>query len=192
MNTFNYLFCFLFCFLFGAGVSAQEASSTRLPEEIGLRLVSLQDFDFIYKKQLDDGSYGRIRLLSANASLSVIQDVSVVGFGGAVALGREKWVPVAENFIFHYGWEPGLALNVISAGASSNNIFEMTINPFIGYVLGFQLAVSEGFTLGLEVIPSFSLAYSVRGSGLPNSLAASVGFNSRAVGLTAVYCFTRK
>lgn len=188
ISKFTYL---LLAFFFASfNLSAQEESPARLAEEIGVRLISLQDFDLIYKKELKNGNYRRIRLASINFGLSSTDNTQTVLFsaGVAVAIGCEKRVAVADKLVFHHGWEPGIALGFTTV----EDFNQLMVNPFIGYVLGFQLSVSESFTLGLEVTPSAQVSYSVRNSRFSNSFRANVGFNSGAVGLTATYRFTRR
>lgn len=105
-----------------------------------------------------------------------------------MAIGKEKRVPVSSKLVFHHGWEPGFAFSLIT----ESRFTSLTVNPFIGYVIGFQLAASDRFTLGLEVIPTASFSFTVPNQGLANSFSANVGFNTSAVGLTGTYRFVRK
>ena len=190
MTTSNSVFLFLAFFLLGANLSAQEANSTSQTEEIGLRLTNLQDFGLIYKKELESGTFRRLRFAGANVGLTLIQGSGTAVFNAGIfaAIGWEKRIPVADKLVFHHGWEPGIVLSLIA----TENFNQLTVSPFVGYVLGFQLAVSERFLLGLEVIPSAQLMYTSANDANVGIFQANVGFNTGAVGLTGTYRFTRR
>jgi hypothetical protein len=176
------LFICASCFAF-----AQEEAPTKLRgiEEIGLRLNSLENFDFIYKRALTADTYRRVRFTFAELGLVSANDVTVFSLGVGVAYGREKRVPLAEKLSFFHGLEPSLSLFV---GANSGVSFQ--VSPGLGYVVGFQLRVSDRFVLGLEAIPSVSMSYTAveNGGGI---FALNAGFSTGAVGLSGVYRFVR-
>jgi len=172
--------------------SAVFAQNSRGPEEIGLRFSSVENFDFIYKKELATDVYRRVRFLTANLQFSTVNERTFVNFNVGAAIGKEKRVRLTEKLKFHHGWEPGLFIGV--SNFQDNNFFgrtNITINPFIGYVLGFQLAVSNRFVLGIETIPTANILLNTAQVG-GNSFQFSAGFNSNIIALTGVYRFIRE
>ncbi len=152
-------------------------NSTAQTHEIGVRLNSFEDFDFIYKKERNENSYMRYRVASLQAGL-----IDAGSNGGTLtlnlnfALGWEKRKDIAEKLQFIHGWEPFVQLAFISESS--------TVGAGIGYVLGFQYNFSESFYLNLETIPSLRTVV-VRESA--SSLIAD--FNSNAIALTLAYRF---
>ncbi len=189
MTTSNTLFLLFACLLTAIPLSAQEGANAQPTEEIGLRLTNLQDFNLIYKKELKNGNFRRLRFAAANVGLTVVQNTEAVilNAGLSAAIGWEKRVAIADKLVFHHGWEPGISLGFIA----TENFNQLTVSPFVGYVLGFQLAVSDRFMLGLEVTPSARVTYATPSDGVASVFQANVGFNTSAVGLTATYRFTR-
>jgi len=182
---------YLLMLLLVAVSSAALAQTSRGPEEIGLRLNSFEDFDFIYKKELSTEVYRRVRLLSASIQFASVDQQTLFGFNVGAAIGREKRVKLTDKLKFHHGFEPGAELGLSN---SQNNNFGgstiVTLTPFLGYVLGFQLAISDRFTLGMESIPTIRAQLNlVRDQ--PGIFNLNAGFNSNAIALTGVYRFIR-
>lgn len=177
-------------FLITANTTA-FAQTSRGPEEIGLRLSSFENFDFIYKKELSQEVYRRVRFLTTNLQFVTANERALVNFNVGAAIGKEKRVRLAEKLKFHHGLEPGVIIGL--SNFQDNNFTGRTnvsINPFLGYVLGFQLAVSDRFVLGIETIPSVGVGLNViQGEG--SSFRFNAGFNSNAIALTGVYRFIR-
>lgn len=98
MNTSNSVFLFLAFFLLGTSVLAQETNATPRTEEIGLRLTNLQDFGLIHKKELENGTFRRLRLAGANVGLTLVQGSGTAIFNAGIfaAIGWEKRIPVAD------------------------------------------------------------------------------------------------
>ena len=57
MTTFKTFLLLFTCLLATIPLSAQDGANARPMEEIGLRLTNLQDFNLIYKKELDNGNF---------------------------------------------------------------------------------------------------------------------------------------
>lgn len=171
--------------------STAFAQTSRGPEEIGLRLSTFENFDFIYKKELSQEVYRRVRFLSTNLQFFTVNEQTLVNFNVGAAIGKEKRVRLTEKLKFHHGLEPGVIIGL--SNFQDNNFTGRTnfsINPFLGYVLGFQLAVSDRFLLGIETIPSVNIGLNVvQGGG--SSFRFNAGFDSNAIALTGVYRFIR-
>ena len=176
-----YLTLLVFLTAFTTGTSAQETTRIR---ELGLRLTGTDNFGFIYKKRLDDGSYRRYRFFSGQLDFANIDGNSIANFNAGVAIGKEKRIDVADRLDFIRGPEPFLSISV----QGTDDIFLAMITPGFGYVLGFQYDFSDKFYLNIETIPSVSLTY---GNGDAQVVRFNAGFNSNAVAVTAAYRFLR-
>ena len=175
------LFTLLAIYLFALQLQAQEVRT----REIGLRLRGLDDFNFMYKKSLDENTFRRYRLFSAEVDLMNIEGNSVGTFNVGASIGKERRSALAQDLQFVRGPEYFTSISVVG----TDDDFGIIVQPGIGYVLGFQYAISDRFYLGLETIPSVSLRLgSVAGDTI---LGLTAGFNSNAIALLAMYRFTR-
>lgn len=152
--------------------------------EMGLRLRGVDNLDFIYKKQVGENRYKRIRLLFSDLEFRRLNDTNLFSASLGGALGWEKRRTVAEKVQFLHGWEPFLNLSF----NATDEQFGLSTTLGVGYVLGFQLMVSEQLYAALETIPSLNVNFNA-GEAAPDSVALGAGFNSNAVALTLVYRF---
>jgi hypothetical protein len=178
--------------LFSSGLNAQTANS----REIGLRLWGLNDFDFIYKKQLSDNSYRRLRVALANVGFGITDEVNNYSIRAGVAWGKEHRRPVAEDLLWVHGWEPRFSFGFEMLSYRDEGLpgvdqdtWELSVNPGIGYVLGFQYNVSDRFYVSLESIPSFGLNFTSQKGDALNSLGVGANFSFASVALTLAYSF---
>jgi len=161
----------------------QTSDSTNW-REMGLRLRGVDNFDFIYKKQIGENRYKRIRLLFSDLRFRRLNDTNLFNASLGGAIGWEKRRTIAGKVQFLHGWEPFLNLDLTARDGD----FGLNTILGIGYVLGFQLMVSEQFYVALETIPSLRSNFSV-GESTPDDVAIEAGFRSNAVALTLVYRF---
>ena len=84
--------------------------------EIGVRMSSLQNFDFMYKKQKKENKYSRIRLMSFDVTLMDSSN-SINSMFLAAAFGREKRIPVTKRISLVKGWE---LIGALSANQTDN------------------------------------------------------------------------
>lgn len=152
--------------------------------EVGLRLSRFDDFDFIYKKQIEEGRYKRFRLLLSNFQFRRANNTNIFSASIGGAIGWENRRIIADKVQFIHGFEPFLILNTTATEDLSN----LGVNTGLGYVLGFQLMATEHFYVALEAIPAIRVAFN-SGDTVPDSFSASADFNSNAVSLTLVYRF---
>lgn len=174
-------------------ITALQAQTSR---EIGLRLWGLNDFDFIYKKQLTDNTFRRIRVAVAEVGFGITDEVNNYNIRTGVAWGKENRRPVAEDLLWVHGWEPRISVGFemfsyrdegVPGGDSDN--WTLNVNPGIGYILGFQYNVSERFYVSLESIPSFGLNFTSRKGDALSSLGVGANFSFASVALTLAYSF---
>ncbi|HKK79382.1 MAG TPA: hypothetical protein VJ933_07115 [Phaeodactylibacter sp.] len=181
MKTFHFTLVLLLSLSLQAHSQTSDSTSWR---EMGLRLSGVDNLDFIYKKQLGENRYKRIRLLFSDLQFRRLNDTNLFNASLGGALGWEKRRTIAEKVQFLHGWEPFLNLSF----NSTNDRFGLNTILGVGYVLGFQLTVSEQFYVALETIPSLSINLNA-GEAASDAVAVGAGFNSNAVALTLVYRF---
>ncbi|NBC08968.1 MAG: hypothetical protein GVY26_17390 [Bacteroidetes bacterium] len=181
MKTIYITFFLLFSICFFAQSQSVDSSMWR---EMGLRLSSVDDFVFIYKKQLEENRFKRFRFAFSNIGFRTFENIDntfSLSIGGAI--GWEKRKQIAEKVQFIHGWEPALRIFLDDNANGTGLLFRTSI----GYVLGFQLMVSEHFYAALETIPSLSTDIGV---GLrDDEFAVNAGFSSNSIALTLVYRF---
>lgn len=156
-------------------------------QEIGLRLSSFENFDFIYKKEKAENKLTRYRLGFANIGFTSRNDNESINFQFGFAIGVEKRRAINERLHFIHGIEPAFSFSL--ANNRSNTIWNL--QPSLGYVLGFQYDFNEAFYVNVETIPSLDAGISIR-DNTENVFAASAGFNSHAISATLAYRFTGK
>ncbi|WP_420460215.1 hypothetical protein [Neolewinella sp.] len=164
-----------------SGVRAQDARN----RELGLRFTGLEDFDLIYKKSLTEDTYRRYRFFTGQLTFIDVEGTSVGAFNAGASIGKETRRTIADRVQFVRGPEFFLSLGL----STTDDVFLATVQPGIGYVLGFLYQASDHFLVGIETIPSVSLLY---GNGDARVINFSAGFSSQAVALTAVYRFTNE
>lgn len=156
--------------------------------ELGIRLTGFQNFDFIYKKGIEENKLTRYRLGFANLGFQNTTNNKNFNFSLGFAIGVEKRRNIAENLQFIHGLEPTLSL----ALSTNDDIFNLSIKPGIGYVLGFQYNVSDKFYVNIETIPSLSTSFIIDNNGFNDMYSINAGFNSNAIALSLVYQFKKK
>lgn len=188
----RFLSLIFFVLISGIALHAQ-ISNTR---EIGLRFGGLNDFDFIYKKQLTEHAFRRIRVALAEISFDITDDVNLFSFRTGIAWGKEKRRSIAEGLIWVHGWEPRVLLQFNLRSYRDDNIppqdaddWDLAVSPGIGYILGFQYAFSDHFYVSLESIPSFGLNFTSRRGEALNSLGMGANFSFDHIALTLAYSF---
>lgn len=181
--------------------------------ELGIRMTSLNNFDFIYKKHRFDEKY--LRFSSANISISNnalenttfnqfqlpnISDTrnsfySSIGF----SIGWENRKSISNELWFVHGFEPGIALafsiedQAEIQSQTSNTSFN--ISPYLGYILGFQYNLSDKLYIGIESIPQIysSIRYRKSDTGASRQeITNGVIFNFSTLGLNFVYRFSKE
>lgn len=189
MKNIRYsVICF---FLLGVWITiqAQEITPNNTTAELGLRLTSLQDFGFVYKKQKKPNQYSRHRLVVANIALeNISNENSRFSFGIGYAVGKEKRQSLGEKVQFIHGIEPAFNLSLASQG----NLSRLVLQPAIGYVVGFQLDVSNSFYINIETVPALRANLNFNEGNRADTYNLLAGFSSEAIALTLAYRFVPK
>ncbi|PHN01327.1 hypothetical protein CRP01_37850 [Flavilitoribacter nigricans DSM 23189 = NBRC 102662] len=175
--------------LFSSLLNAQ--TDTR---EIGLRFGGLQYFDFIYKKQRTANGFQRIRLTVAALSFDQYDDYNHFATNLGIAIGREKRKGLAENLYWVHGWEPRIRVMYnlrtdTSDGVDPNDYWNLSVQPAIGYVLGFQYNFSERFYVSLEGIPSLGVNLNFDDRNGLDNFGLGGNFSFSGVAITLAYSF---
>lgn len=182
---------YFICFFLGLClcVQAQDNSLHNNMVELGLRLPSLQNFGFVYKKQKAPSQYVRHRLAVANIALENVSSTnSQFSFGLGYAVGKEKRRSLGEKVQFVHGIEPAFNLSVANQG----NSHRLVLQPAIGYVLGFQLDISDAFYINIETVPALRGNFNFNGGNRADTHSLFAGFSSDAVAVTFAYRFVPK
>jgi hypothetical protein len=168
-------------------ISSNNTTAQEVDREIGLRMSSLNSFNFVYKKAKEENKYLRFQAGAFNANFASInnsEDLLALGFN--LAIGIEKRKPIDDKLSFIHGFEPALRFS-LATGDNSQAAF----NPSIGYVLGFQLNISDSFGVNLETTPSIGASFYVDDDGFGDNTNYNLGFNSNSVALSIVYRFKK-
>lgn len=206
IKHFSLLLCSFFLLLTTSS-SAQETTT----HELGLRMRGLTDFDFIYKKQTGENRYlryqiGNVQIQYENSDIlreyqNFAEDEEIsrsnvnssIGFG----LGFEKRRSITDKLMLIHGWIPSLSLDfsqVTENGEKVDQRFSAGLG--IGYILGFQMPLSDRFQISIETIPSLFVEYEnlefERNDLLANQddVNADLGFNANVVSLSIMYQFS--
>ncbi len=176
----------VFIYSINIGYSQSSASQEMISEsrELGVRFSGFDDFNVIYKKMLDNNRARRHRLLIS--SLRYNSNQSNTTFEVGYAFGTEKRKNLKDGLAFVHGWEPQLFLSYSSTQSISERLYQLRINPAIGYILGAMLDLSPHVYLSIEVVPSLSSSISIN-EGFDNSYTINGGFSSSSTSLSLVY-----
>lgn len=173
---------FLIFSLFTSGAYAQQMDHNR---EVGLRIFGLNNFSFVYKKKKEENKYRRYRLGTAGIQFSTNQSTQFFSLGTNLAIGIEKRKPINNRFHFIHGTEYIGTFNIDATENQGN----LSVSTGVGFVLGFQYAISNSFYVSLETIPSARITFGVDEEGFKDAVSINAGFNSQAAALSLVYQF---
>ncbi|MEL6639177.1 MAG: hypothetical protein AAFW73_10810 [Bacteroidota bacterium] len=173
-----------------AGLSPNDLRAQELSpghREIGLRLSSVNSFSLIYNRHKGGNVYRRWRFGAAGLGLSSTSGSQSFNLQASVAVGREKRRDIGKNFDFVYGLEFIGNFN-LQAGNGQGNL---SLNPGIGFVIGFQYYLTKAFYIGLELVPSITTNFRIDDQGLQDAFGFNAGFSSNAAALRMVYRFQK-
>ena len=165
-------------FLFALDASCQ--SSTQ--QEVGMRFNNFRDFSLVYKKQLKENKY--LRLRSVNTNFAFNTNTTNVQLG--VAAGLEKRRAINPKLEVISG--PELALFV---GYNNSNVgSSASTTARLSYVIGLNYAVKPNVNIGIEMLPNMSLSSSfARGEYIDGSTNVNLSMGWSRAALFAVYSF---
>ncbi len=155
-------------FMFTLDLSGQSSPS----HEVGLRLNSLRDFSFIYKKHRNENKYWRIRNFTSGINLNDFSES--VQFG--LSLGLEKRRSINPKLKMVTGPEFGVFTSIVDSSTGGDISF---IRVTLSYIVGLNYTVNDDFIIGIEILPSLSVSES--------SLSLTSGWSTAA--LVGVYAF---
>lgn len=172
----------LFSLFFSCSASAQQA------KEIGLRATNFDQFSLLYKRETKSQKFLRLRFILANLQYATVNGSSVGAASFGLAIGLEKRRPLSDRLDLLTGPEPFFNFNLVAGTSNEINSFALV---GLGYVIGFQYALSDQFHIGIEAIPSVSAQFSFLEDGA-NNLTAQAGVSNAGIALTGVYRFYKE
>jgi hypothetical protein len=104
------------------------------------------------------------------------------------AFGTEKRKPIADKLSFIHGWDFSFSFAYSNARSNTGRNNQILLNPAIGYVLGFQLDISDSFALSAEVIPSIRSSIALY-DYTTNQYQFAADLNSNGTALSLMYRF---
>ena len=207
MKTITYFSLLLFSFflLLTTSTSAQETTT----HELGLRMGGLNNFGFIYKKQRAENRFIRYRIGNfsaqydrSNTALNTPEEDEFanreVDFSLGFGIGFEKRRRITDKLMFIHGWAPQISTRFLKLNREVNDENEPELTRFdasfsIGYILGFQMPLSDHFQVSIETIPSLGFTYihtKRENESTINYYNTELGFNANFVALSVMYRFS--
>ena len=153
-------------------------------QEVGVRLNSFDSYDLIYKNQISENKYLRLRTVDVNFNIaSRDQGSTEYRLAAGIALGIENRKSLTQKFDLIVGYEIIAGLNYFKSGDNSFG----TYNFGTGFVLGFNYKFTDRINLGFETIPT--VIHNRNFGDVQSRTSTNVGFNTSNVNLLATYRF---
>lgn len=185
----NYFKIVLIGFLtYGLSIGQLKAQN----KEIAIRTSGIDNFDFVFKKELSENRLLRYRLIVGRFNFSESSDNnSQTSINAGFAMGLEKRKSINDKLMFIHGFEPSIFFQFSSSEVTADSTLNSNtiISPSLGYVLGFQYSINSNFYINVEAIPS--IYFNSRSQNDETTYNFGAGFSSNAVALTFAYCFTK-
>lgn len=137
-------------FLSLQGLRAQTTGDAK--RELGLRAITLTNFNLIYKQQNELGNYWRLGLGNIHFAQNVTGNGNFSQFNLVFSAAYEKRRDITDRLEFIHGFQPSIGLII-------NNDFQQ-YQASLGYILGAQYHLNRDFAIGLELTPSLIYRYS--------------------------------
>lgn len=153
-------------------------------QEVGVRLNSLDNYDLIYKNQVSENKYLRLRTVDVNFSVASREFGSTqYRMGAGFAIGLESRKALTDRFDFIMGYEAIASLNYFKVGDNATGTYRFGA----GVVIGFNYKFTDRINFGVETIPA--IIHSRNFGDSQRISSTSIGFNSSDVNLLATYRF---
>lgn len=171
----------LFSLFFSCSASAQQA------KEIGLRATNFDQFSLLYKRETKSQKFLRLRFIFANLQYASLNGNPLGSASFGFAIGLEKRRPLSDRLDLLTGPEPFFNFNLVAGTDADISSFGLGL----GYVIGFQYALSDQFHIGIEAIPSVSAQFTSFENEV-NNLTVQAGVSNTGIALTGVYRFNKE
>ncbi|GLR15619.1 hypothetical protein [Portibacter lacus] len=168
-------------------ISITTLSAQNTNTEIGLRLSNFQSFGAIYKKEMRNGDYFRLRGATGIFQLGLVNDNSSFQFRSDLAIGVEIRKKISDKLVFYRGFEPFLNLAYRSSTGPTANV-----GVGIGYVLGLSYDINQQFYVSIETIPSLGLSIQASEFEALDNVYVEGGINASNVALSIIHRFELK
>lgn len=161
--------------------------------EIGLRANSLSGLkelnSFIFKTGKEGNKFTRYRFAFANLSFRKEGDYSHSDMSFSFTVGTEKRKNIVDKLHFIHGFEPFLSFSMYYFRSDRiDDLLRLSINPGLGYLLGFQYDISKRLYVSIETIPSLSATFRTD-SSKKDYYSLDAKLNSTDIALSLVYKF---
>ena len=177
----NILLAFMLIILPLSCILGQEDYDNK---EIGVRMSSFDIYELIYKNQISDNKYLRLRTIDINFSVRTRAETSnQYRMGGGFAIGVEKRKTLTDRFEFILGYELIAHLNYYKNGEQSVGNYSFGA----GFVIGFNYKLTDRINIGIETIPT--IMHSINFGDIQTTATTDIDFNSSDVNLLATYRF---
>jgi len=186
MRIKTFIFTIAFLCIGQINSNAQDVN-----REIGISFSNFTDFGALYKKQVSENKWLRLRVISTNLSLNNTSLSNNSQFSFGLNIGKEKRKPVGDQLQFLHGINFGLGGTYTKL---ENSVVEENverISPFISirYQLALQTQLSDQFFVVLQTFPGISFRPNFS-SERDTEWNANIGFNSSAASLALLYRFS--
>ena len=177
----NLLLAFLIIILPLSCIIGQEDFDN---QEIGVRISSPENYDLIYKNQIGENKYLRLRTVDINFSIRTKADTpNQYRMGGGLAIGVENRKTLTDRFEFIMGYELIAHLNYFKSGEQSVGNYRFGT----GLVIGFNYKLTDRINIGIETIPT--VMHSRNFGDIQTTATTEIDFSSSDVNLLATYRF---
>jgi hypothetical protein len=161
-----------------------NAQSLEVPtKEFVIRLVSLNNIDFVYKKETRPNKIRRFRIMFTQVDLATGSNNTTVNFNTGFAYGIERRKDLGKSTYFMSGWEPYAVANY----NSNKKVGIGRINLGLGYLVGFGHNFTEHLGVGIEVIPSVYTSFSVGAGSKLKPFTMNANFNASSIAASFIY-----
>ena len=161
-----------------------KAQSNEIPvKEFAIRLSSLSSIDFVYKHERKPDRIGRLRIMFSQIALSGNNNNTNTSLNTGIAYGLEKRKDLGNSTYFMHGWEPFAVVNLSTA--NKNTAGQITAG--VGYLLGFGHNFSQGFAMGLEIIPNLYTNYNLNTQVKLQGIKINSSFSATSVAISFVH-----
>lgn len=150
----RFLIVFTICSFIGNSSNAQAEKTKNY--ELGILTSSLSSYGFIFKQDYKEDKM--IRISSSSFGINITPTRTQRNTFGVI-VGTEKRKALSEKVTYSRGPEIGIFAN--QSYNTSNQDYDLAINPRLIYYWGLSYVLSEDFYVGGEIRPSFGGEFQV-------------------------------
>lgn len=149
---------------------------------MAIRTNAYNELNVLYRKQRGAFTFHRLRVGLVDFAMDLNYDDPIRTHQGVgVAYGIEWREPATNRLSLMHGPEANIFMGWGRTGSANHRYRYVSNGLEIGYVLGAQYEIRNGFFAGVETIPGLSISYVREYSGNFNILELGAGFVSVGV-----------